>query len=432
MANEFDGFTFGPYYTSGSALHHLQMFHALAFPGQGSADWGIVWSEHGRACVLQQPAYDGDGHALALAYEWTGSVPALPAPASLNKSSPHPIKAVLEEFFTDKWQTAKAATETNIINPAISKLNAIHNVIVDHPKTFDGINIILDAYGTVTGIIGGVAVIGAGSATSATVVAAPVGVAEITAGVTATAAGAASFLLLRADTKHLYLEIFSDDTAVKKWEGTAYYKNTERVAPLVALIDPLREGTQALRAMRELRPLGAETATAVKLATTTAVDATDATNAAGRMDNLANNAQKVLDPNSNTLAQITQQQATRKATAAAARAHAEAAAADLAKLQKKAAALQKEVTDYFTLKVHFQEATVTRDATLNIWSVGNYSFNNPFSNNAGEHIGPKVASAPLQALIPFSLSSAAAAGFMHHLYAAVIAVGGGNNKSAKR
>lgn len=107
MASGTDGFTFGPYYSAAAARHHLLMFQSRAFPGQGSENWGIVWSENGRACVLQPPAYDQDGDALALAYEWTGPVPARPTPAKPEKTSKQPIKSILEEFYTNSvWTTS--------------------------------------------------------------------------------------------------------------------------------------------------------------------------------------------------------------------------------------------------------------------------------------------------------------------------------------
>lgn len=429
MANGTDGFTFGPYHSAAAARQHLLMFQSRAFSGQGSEAWGIVWSENGRACVLQPPIYDKDGDGLALAYEWTGPVPTCPIPAKPDDTPPRQIKSILEEFYTNSVQSLKTAVVAGIVNPAITGLNAVHNVIVDHPVAFDSVNVVLDACGMVTGFVGGLILFGSGGATSATVVAAPLGAAEIAAGATGWAASGASAALLMADSRHLYLELFSGTAAIKKWEGTGYYQNTERVAPLVALIDPLREGTKALGAMRELRPLGGETAIAAKLATTATTAATEATDAAARIDNLAGNAQKVLDPNSNALAQIKQQQAVRQANVAAATARAQAAAADLARLQKKAAALQKEVSDYFTLKVHLKDATITRDTALNSWAGGNYAFNNPFSQKFGEHIGKEPEATPLQALVPTGESGTAAFNFLHHLYASVVVLGGGKNKA---
>ncbi|WP_026439542.1 hypothetical protein [Acidocella facilis] len=427
MTDGTERFTFGPYLSAAMARHHLRMFQSLAFPGQGSEAWGIVWSENGQACVLQPPTYDKDGDALALAYEWTGAVPLHPKP-QYDKTPARSVKTILEEFYTNSVQNLKTFAVTHVVNPVISSVNAVHNVIVDHPIAFDTMNTALDAYGTISGFLDGLVLFGVGGATSATGVGVPLGAAEIAAGATGFAASGASFNLLVADGRHLWFEVFSDDKAVKRWEGTEYYKNTERIAPLVAIIDPLREGTKALGAMRELRPLSTETAAATKLAANTTAAATEATDAAARIDNLAGNAQKILDPNSNALAQIKQQQVLRQANAAAAAARAKEAAADLARLQKKADELQKEVSDYFTLKVHFKEATLTRDAALNGWSMGNYAFNNPFSEHFGEHIGNQTKAGPLQALVPAGLSGAEMLGFMHHIYAAVIAVGGGKAK----
>lgn len=429
MANNTDGFTFGPYHTAASARIHLSMFQSMAFPGRDSQNWGIVWSEQGRTCVLRSPTYDKDGDALALAYEWTGPA----GPKAKSNNAPHapkrPVQSVLQEFFASTEQSLQATADTYVVNPVITGVNAVHNAIVDHPIAFDSVNTVLDAYGMATGFVGGATAIGVGSATSATGVAAPLGVAEIAAGTTGIAAGVASLALFRADGEHLYLELFANEAAVKKWENSHTYLNTERVAPIVALIDPAREGTQALKAMRDLPLVKIEAASAARLATDMAADATNASDAAARINTLANNAQKTLDSESNALARIKQVQSVRQADATTASARAVAAAADLARLQKKASALEKEVKGYFSLQVHFMDATVTRDTVLNSWALGNYGFNNPFSKKFGEHIGTDPAAASLQALVPNHRSGPQMLNFLHHIYVAVVAVGGGARKT---
>jgi hypothetical protein len=80
------------------------------------------------------------------------------------------------------------------------------------------------------------------------------------------------------------------------------------------------------------------------------------------------------------------------------------------------------------LSVHFQEATLLRDGMTNAWSMGNYAFNNPFAENAGEVIGKSsardVSANPLLALVPAGLGQGFVNSIVHYLHVGVAAVGG--------
>jgi hypothetical protein len=412
-------FTFGPYGSGLCALSQITSFHMRSFPQDDWQNWGIVWSENGHSIVLKDLTLDGDGDGLAVTYEWTGPVPAAPVTPPANAGTRSTVSAI-KDFFQAKTRAVESFAISNVVNPLIEGANAAHNIIVDNPIPFDVANTGMDIYGVITGYAASAVLWGGGAAATATGVAAAPGVAAMAAGYTSAAAGTACFLLTISDGTHLVLEVVSkvtgSDDVVKSWEGTGYYKNTERYMPIVAIIDPLREGGMLLKNMRELKTIAPLKAADEGLIAQAPVAAA----AAARTDNLAANAVNVMDKDSPALAAIRKAQAARLATAQEAAAKATAAAADLKRLAEKADKLNEEIKKFLTWKMHWKESTASKDVALNAWSVGNYAFNFPFVENYGEHIGDS----PVRSLIPPHMSLEAASNLIHYLQIQAVAIGG--------
>ncbi len=427
--------SFGPYYSGGAALTHISMFLNIALPGKDSSSWGIVWNEYGKACVLRPPTLDKDGDGLAIVYEWKGPIPPDPAAPRPGTGGGQSMESALGKFFSEPLQSAKSLAIEYVANPAIRTGIFAHNLIVANPIATDAASLGLDVWGV---LASGAAVCGFGAETAATGVTG-VGAPAAAAGAIATAGSYSAFLssgaLMVADGRHLYLEVFSTDDAVKAWEDTPYYDKAEKFGPLVALFDPLREGVQALKSARDLKLLKPVSSAAAKDLATANADAARAASQSAKDTELLDKVQAYLakpghvsEPiDQKVAAALQDKQAASKAAAAAAKIRAAQAQKNFLRLSKKADELQKEISDYIALRVHFKDATLVRDATTNAWSGGMYVANNPFSTSYGQTTpgaaAPSIFDNALRALIPTGFYKQAMGGFSHYFNIVVAAVG---------